>query len=51
MFDCMPFFKMLLDSGQDTIDELCRRLPDSIIMQRSFKHWQLASSQGDSSAK
>jgi hypothetical protein len=25
MFDCMPFFKMLLDSGQDTMDELCRR--------------------------
>ena len=21
----MPFFKMLLDSGQDTMDELCRR--------------------------
>ena len=20
MFDCMPFFKMLLDSGQDTMD-------------------------------
>jgi len=26
MFDCMPFFKMLLDSGQDTMDELCRIL-------------------------
>jgi len=25
MFDCMPFFKMLLDSGQDTMDELCQR--------------------------
>ena len=25
MFDCMPFFKMLPDSGQDTMDELCRR--------------------------
>jgi hypothetical protein len=24
MFDCMPFFKMLLDSGQDTMDELCQ---------------------------
>lgn len=25
MFDCMPGFKLLLDSGQGTMDELCRR--------------------------
>jgi hypothetical protein len=25
MFDCMPIFKMLLDSGQDSMDELCQR--------------------------
>jgi hypothetical protein len=25
MFDCMPIFKILLDSGHDTMDELCRR--------------------------
>jgi hypothetical protein len=27
MFDCMPIFKMLLDSGHDTMDELCGRFP------------------------
>ena len=46
MFDCMPFFKMLLDSGQDTMDELCQRLPASITMQRSLKRWRTASGQG-----
>jgi hypothetical protein len=25
MFDCMPIFKILLDSGHDTMGELCRR--------------------------
>jgi len=45
MFDCMPFFKMLLDSGQDTMDELCQRLPASITMQRSLKRWRTASGQ------
>ena len=25
MFDCMPIFKILLDSGHDTMDELCQR--------------------------
>src|ERR1700751_814401 len=46
MFDCMPFFKMLLDSGRTLWMSCAGALPDSIITQRSLKHWQLASSQG-----
>jgi hypothetical protein len=29
MFDCMPIFKILLDSGHDTMDKLCQRFAGS----------------------